>query len=220
MNLLEPDVALTDFGLAIECAWLAVWLHWRAPGGGPLCTWFVIFFAAVGMGALLGGVTHGFLSDTQSVISDVIWSATLISIGIAALSSWAIGARLLFANSGAKRVVVFAGLLFAIYVVTVLAVSQSFAVAIVYYLPAAAFLLTAFVLIHLRHPRNYLVAWIVGLVLSFAAAAIQQSEVGILSMGLNHNALYHLVQAVALLLIFLAARGIVREAACQHDATS
>jgi len=220
VTLLEPDVTLTDFGLAVECAWLAVWLHWRALPGGPLRTWFVVFFAAAGIAALLGGITHGFLSDTQSAIYDVVWSATLIAIGIAALSTWAIGGHLLFSQRVAKRVLVFAVSLLAMYVATVLLVTQSFAVSIVYYVPAAAFLLTAFVLIYLRHHRNYLVAGIVGLTLSFVAAAIQQTETGILSLGLNHNALYHLVQAVALILIFLAARGLTREAVCQHDATS
>ena len=63
-------------------------------------------------------------------------------------------------------------------------------------------------------------AGIVGLALSFAAAAIQQTETGIAALGLNHNTLYHLVQAAALLLIFLAALGLTREAACQHDAIS
>jgi len=72
VTLLEPDVALTDFGLAIECAWLVGWLHWRAPAGGPLRTWFVVFFAALGMGALLGGIAHGFLPDIQSTIYGIV----------------------------------------------------------------------------------------------------------------------------------------------------
>jgi uncharacterized protein DUF6962 len=218
VTLLEPDVALTDLGLAIECAVLAAWLHWRAPAGRPLRTWFVVFFAALGIGALLGGIAHGFLPDIRSTIYGIVWSATLLAIGIAALASWAIGARLLFSERAAKRVLVLAGLLFIVYVATVLLLSQSFAVAIAYYVPAAAFLLIAFVVTHLRRPRNYLVAGIAGLVLSFAAAAIQQTEVGML--GLSHNALYHLVQAAALLLIFAAARGLTREATCRHDATS
>jgi len=218
--LLEPDVALTDFGLAIECAWLAAWLLWCAVAERSLRRWFVIFFAAVGLGALLGGITHGFLSDSQSAIYAVIWSATLIAIGIAGLASGAIGGRLLFSESAARRVLIFAGSLFAMYVATVLLISQSFAVAIAYYLPAAAFLLAALVLIYLRRRRNYLVAGIVGLVLSFVAAAIQQTGTGILSLGLTHNALYHLIQAVALLLIFSAALGLTREVKCQHDATS
>jgi hypothetical protein len=208
VTLLEPDVALTDFGLAIECAGLAGWLHLRSVPGGPLRSSFVIFFAAVGMAALLGGATHGFLSDTQSEIYEVIWTGTLLVIGVAAVSSWAIGGRLLFSASDAKRVLVVAMSLFAIYIATVLAISQSFAVAIVFYLPAAAFLLASFVLTYLRHYKNYLMAGIIGLALSFGAAAIQQSEISISSLGLSHNALYHLIQAAAFLLIFWAARGI------------
>ena len=220
MTLLEPDVALSDFGLAIECACMAAWLQWRVPAGGPLRPWFVIFFAALGIGAVLGGITHGFLPDTQSTIYGVIWSATLLAIGVTALSGWAIGAHLLFSTRVAKGVLLLAGLSFAVYVATVLRLSQSFAVAIIYYMPAALFLFIAFVLTYRRRRRNYLVAGIAGLALSFAAAAIQQTETGIAALGLNHNTLYHLVQAAALLLIFLAAVGLTREAACQHDAIS
>ncbi len=185
VTLLEPDVALTDFGLAIECAWLAAWLLWGAVAERSLRRWFVIFFAAVGLAALLGGITHGFLSDTQSAVYAVIWGSTLIAIGMARLASWAIGGRLLFSESAARRVLVFAAWLLAAFVATVLLGSQSFAVAIACYVPAAAFLLTAFVLIYLRRHRNYLVAGIVGLVLSFVAAAIQQTGTGILFAGFN-----------------------------------
>jgi hypothetical protein len=209
VTLLEPDVALTDFGLAAECAALAAWLHWRSGAARPLQTWFVIFFSAVGIGAFLGGITHGFLADIQSTIYGVIWSATMLAIGLAAVASWAIGAHLLFSERAAKRVVLLAGSLFALYAATVLAVSQSFTVAVVFYVPAVTFVLITFVLTYLRRPRNDVLAGIAGLILSFAAAAIQQTETAIL--GLTYNALYHLVQAVALLLIFVAARGLTRE---------
>lgn len=220
MTLLEPDVALTDFGLAVECACLAAWLQRRIPARSRLRTWFVIFFAALGIGAVLGGIAHGFLPDTRSTIYHAVWSATLLAIGITALSSWAVAARLLFSGRAETRVSLLAGLLFGVYVATVLGLSQSFAVAIVYYVPSAVFLLFAFVLVYRRRRRTNLLAGIAGLALSFAAAAIQLSGVAILSLGLSHNALYHLVQAVALLLIFPAALGLAREDACARDAIS
>ena len=49
---------------------------------------------------------------------------------------------------------------------------------------------------------------IAGIVLSLVAAVIQQTQTGIPSLRLSHNALYHLVQAAGLLLIFLTARGL------------
>jgi predicted MFS family arabinose efflux permease len=180
--------------------------------------WFVIFFVATGISALLGLITHGFLSDFASTVYRALWAATLLAIGIAALAGTAIGARLLFSTATAKRVLALAALLFAAYAAIVLLVSQSFAVAIVFYVPAAVFLLIAFALTWRRHRRTYVLAGIAGLVLSFAGAAIQQSETGLASLGLTHNALYHLVQAVALVLIFAAAVGLTRENGCRHDA--
>ena len=216
MTLLEPDVALTDFGLTIECLALAAWLHWRTPMN-PLRTWFVVF-AALGIAALLGGITHGFLDDPRSTLYGLTWSATLLAIGIAAVATWTIGAHLLFSERTAKGVLVVASLLFIVYAATILWISRSFTVAIVTYVPAVAFLLLAFALTYRRRPSSYLRAGIAGLVLSFVAAAIQQAEIR--APGLTHNALYHLVQAVAMLMIFAAAQGITQEATCEHDATS
>jgi hypothetical protein len=72
-----------------------------------------------------------------------------------------------------------------------------------------------------RRRRERAVLWgIAGLALSYGAAAVQQSETAMPALKLSHNALYHLIQAVALLLIFLAARTLAREAACARDATS
>ena len=75
MTLIEPDVALTDFGLAVECALFAGWLYWRGAAGSPLGRWFVVLFVALGIGALLGGVTHGFLPETGSDAARIYWNA-------------------------------------------------------------------------------------------------------------------------------------------------
>jgi hypothetical protein len=211
MTLLEPDVALTDFGLALESGWFAAWLR-RHPPGAPLRLAFVGFFAAVALAALLGGMTHGFLPDEQARLYRVVWLSTLIAIGAAALASWAIGARLVFGEKIADRVTAFAALLFAVYIAAVIFVSQSFAVAIVHYLPAAAFLLFAFAYAWRRQRSDFLAAGIAGVALTFVAAAVQHGRIGLHPRYFNHNALYHLVQALALLLIFLAARGLLKPA--------
>jgi hypothetical protein len=220
VTLLEPDVALTDFVLAIECAWFAVWLYRRSPMRLTSSRWFVLFFAALSVSALLGGISHGFLSDTQSNVYRTVWAATLLSIGMAAFSSWAAGARVLFSHNLARRFEVFAGMLLCAYVTAVLFFSQSFAVAVVHYLPAAAFLLASLLVAYWRRREPHLLPGIAGLLLSFIAAAIQQTEARIASLQLSHNALYHLVQAAALLMIFLTARGLAMEALCERDANS
>ena len=208
MTLIEPDVALTDFGLAAECALFAAWLHWGTLRDSPLRRWFVVLFAALGVGALLGGITHGFFPDAEAQAARVVWIATLVAIGIAALASWAVGAHVLLANSGARWLVAAAALLFALNVAVVLSVSQSFLVAIVFYAPAIVFALIAFVLAYRASCNSVLLFAIAGIVLSLIAAVVQQTQTGIAALGLSHNALYHLVQAAGLLLIFLTARGL------------
>lgn len=208
MTLLEPDVSLTDFGLAIECALFVVWLQRQSTA--PFRIAFMAFFFAVGVAALLGGVTHGFLPDPQSWTFRIVWRGTLLAIGLAALASWSIGARLCLSDAGAGRITVFAAAIFAVYAVVVLFVSQSFLVAIAFYLPAAAFLLIAFVIAYRRWPSSFLRAGIAGVLLTFVAAGVQQAEISLHPSYFNHNALYHLIQAIGLFLIFWAGRGLVR----------
>jgi hypothetical protein len=215
MSLLEPDVALTDFALALECAGFAAWLYGRGPDDALLRPSFIAFFASLGLAALLGGVAHGFLPDPQSPVYRFIWNTTLLAIGVAALAGWSLGARLLLSEVAARRVMAAAGAVFAGYVALVLFVSQSFTVAIIHYLPAAAFLLAAFILSYVRRRDRFRLAGIVGLALSFAAAAVQQTETSLHPVYFNHNALYHLIQAFALLLVFWAARGLLRATANQ-----
>jgi hypothetical protein len=220
VTLSEPDVALTDFGLAVECAAFAAWLHWRTPAGGRPRAWWIAFFSALGIGALLGGITHGLVADHDSVAARTLWSATLLAIGVAALACWAIGGHLLLPGRAAGRVAVAAGSLFAVYAATVLFFIPSFAVAVAYYGPAGAFLLVAFVVIYRRRRERHVLSGIAGLGLSYGAAAVQQSEIAFPALSLSHNALYHVIQAVALLLIFHTALALTREAACPHGANS
>jgi glycine betaine/choline ABC-type transport system substrate-binding protein len=219
MSLLEPDVALSDFALAIECAILALWLHRSPPDKNALHAWLVLFFAAVGSAALLGGITHGFLGDPQTTAARATWNATLVAIGFAALSNWVIGARLLFSPVTARGVSVLAGVIFAGYVTTVLFFNQSFAVATLHSAPAGGFLTIALTITYLQTRRRYLLPGIAGLALSFAAAALQQIEVGLPSLGLTHNAVYHLFQIIAMLLIFPTALGLARETILQARVT-
>ena len=220
MTLSEPDVALTDFALAIECAAFAAWLHWRAPAGGAQRAWWMLFFCALGSGALLGGITHGLIADHGSVPARALWIATLLAIGLAALACWAIGGYLLFRRRAARRLTLVAASLFAAYAATILFLSPSFAVAVAHYALAGAFLLAAFVVIYRRRRERHVLSGIAGLILSYGAAAVQQSETAMPALNLSHNALYHVIEAVALLLIFLAARALTREDACAPDATS
>jgi hypothetical protein len=205
MTLLEPDVTLTDYGIALECGALA-WLVCRREGSDG---WFTWFFLATGTAALLGGTVHGFLSDKQSLWYVAAWDGTLLAIGLAALSGWAVGANMLFSPGPAARIVRAAATVYLFYTVVVIFVRNEFVVAILHYLPAAIFMLSAFVMAYRRSQRQVCLVGALGMILTFVAAGVQQAGIGLHPRYFNHNALYHLIQAVALVLIYRVARSAV-----------
>ncbi|WP_242337222.1 MULTISPECIES: hypothetical protein [Anaeromyxobacter] len=208
--MLEPDVTLTDLGLALECAAFAVLLS--REGGARARRWFAGFFAVLGAAAALGAIEHGFVADKTSSVGAVVWSATLLAVGLGAVAGWGAGARLVLGRRAARALTGGVALAFGLYAAVVLGGERRFAVAIAFYLPAALFLLVAFLLAGRRaEARVSAGAW--GLGLTFVAAAIQQGRIALHPRYFDHNALYHLVQAVGLYLVFRGARLATRPAA-------
>jgi hypothetical protein len=204
----EPDVTLTDYGLAIEGAVFAYLLHRHEARETPVHGWFVCFFGAGSLAALAGGTVHGFFLGERSRGAVALWATTLLAIGLSALAAWAIGASLRFSPVVARWIVIAAAVEFLLYA-AVLVLTQAFAVAILNYLPAAVFLLVVFVLKYRRLRSRDMLAAVVGLVLTFVAAGVQLGGLALHPAYFNHNALYHAVQAAALFLLFVGARGVV-----------
>lgn len=199
----EPAVAITDFVLAAECAAFA-FLVARTLAKGSYRMWLLVFFISIAAGALFGGITHAYFpNDTPG--AEVIWICTMIAIGITAAACWVLGAEIVQRLWYPLRIVI--GISFLVYIGIVAYGWRSYRTVINYYLPASLFLLLCAMTAVLNGRRNHL--WTTtGLVLTFAAAFIQVTHVAL--PPLDHNALYHLVQAVALLLIFI---GFVRVSA-------
>jgi uncharacterized protein YacL len=74
------------------------------------------------------------------------------------------------------------------------------------------FLLITFVMCYVRVQAPRLLLGALGLLLTFVAAGVQQSSLQIAAIHLDHNALYHIVQAVAMVLLYLGARVAVETA--------
>lgn len=210
MMITEPDVTLTDYGLALECALFTYLLHQHGDWHNSLRAWFLLFFGSVGLAALAGGTVHGFFLDADTVGSAILWPATLIATGLTALSAWAIGARMLFPVPLSRWIAIAAAVEFVAYSIIVLLVTQEFWVAIINYLPALLFLLVSFCGAYGWTREVKLLVGLLGLTLIFAASWIQQSGIALHPIYFNHNALYHLIQAGALFMIFWSARWLVR----------
>lgn len=209
----EPDVALTDYAIAIECAIFVYLLHRRDRGATRLGTWLLVFFGATSLAALAGGTVHGFFLDAESTGHVVFWRVALVAIGAAALSAWAIGAEMLLPSLAARRVSIAAGLGFAGYCAVVLFFAQNFRVAVIFYLPAGLFLFGVLCVLYARERERHILIAGSGLALTFVAAAVQQAGIALHSTYFNHNALYHLIQAVALWLLFLGFRSVTARSA-------
>jgi hypothetical protein len=204
----EPDVALTDYGLALECAVFA-WLLFKCEDNGHgIRPWVTLFFAGVAMASLAGGTVHGFFLDETSMGHSIFWSLSLLAIGVTSLSGWVFGARLALSDKLALWVTRAAFGQLVVYTGIVLFLNNAFWIAIADYLPAVLFLLVAFALAARRNrsPRVRLGAW--GMVLTLVGSTLQQFRIGIHPDYFNHNALYHLVQALALAFIFMGCRGL------------
>ncbi|MCH7793669.1 MAG: hypothetical protein IH900_00810 [Proteobacteria bacterium] len=205
----EPDVTLTDYGLVVECAVFAFLLCRKGADDRLLRVWFAVLFGALAVASLAGGTVHGFFLDPATLGHRVLWPASLLAIGVATLAGWSAGARIGFSARVARWISLVAAGGFAGYATVVLFFAQTFRAAMLNYLPAAVFLLAIFLRAYARDKATAPLLGISGLVLTFIAGAIQQLGVSPHPVYFNHNAFYHLIQATALFLLFLAARRFV-----------
>jgi hypothetical protein len=194
----EPDVTITDFLLAFEALAFAVLI--ARSSTTTLQRWFVIFFGATALASLAGGLVHGFFGDSK-----LLWRLVLIALGVVSAAGWAIGADLLFTDRTARLVATAAWVAFAAYAFVVIFLTDAFLAAVANYLPSTLFLIVAFFVAYRAQPSRPLLAGLSGLVLTLIAAAVQQSQIA-LHPRFNHNALYHVLQAVALFLVFRASQ--------------
>lgn len=200
--MLEPAVTLTDYGLTIEC-WLLAWFVMKT-NRTALASWWVAFFGFIGLASLIGGTVHGFFPDESTTLYSILWDANMIAIGCTAVAIWNLGALLTGSETLARWMSRIAFALLALYAGIVVFVSNRFLVAIGMYLPAVIFLTVTMSMTHARDPKRGWSIGIVGLALTFVAAAVQQLKVALHPVYFDHNASYHAIQGLALYLIFLA----------------
>jgi hypothetical protein len=208
----EPAVALTDYILAIESAIFAILLHRRRPSA--LQFWLTVYFASVCAASLFGGTVHGFFSHLQSstrqtLWSQALWSATLLAIGVTALATWFMVAALLSSRRLSVLVRMAAALQVAAYTICVLFITTSFWTAIAVNIPAVVFLLTTVAHKYSVERQRPLLLMIASLALSLFAAALQQLRVGLHPIHFDHNAVYHVIQAIALYLLYRGGDGLL-----------
>ena len=195
----EPDVSLTDYGLTLLAGGLAVALLRRGGPATPAQAWLVAFLAATALATALGGTVHGFFPDATGQAGRLLWVGTLLALGLAAWVAWGLGASVLWAPGRARRWVVgLAGLGLVAYGLGVAAGWRSFTLAVIHYLPAVLFLLAAFAVAYRRTRDPAALSGLVAVALILAGAVVQVRRIALHPVYFTHNALYHLMQAGAL----------------------
>jgi hypothetical protein len=180
----EPATVITDYILGAAAAWASIRLFGSAQRAQRL---WALAFAALALGAFLGGTWHGFFRDP------LLWKATLLCVGVASFgmvagSGLSVGSKLL-AILAALKLVLFTGWML-------------FHDKFIYVVVDTGIALLAVAAIHLWRWNGAMLA---GVALSVSAGLVQASSLR-LHEHFNHNDLYHVIQTVAVVLLYRGAR--------------
>lgn len=209
MTLHEPATFATDLLLAAATAfWGArLWRQGRQKCGGRATRLFGAAFWASSCGALTGGLYHALPPDGLDLLRLLLWKGTVWAIGLA-------GVLLVMGAGRASLPDRLRGWLAGVAVLQFVGYAlwmvyrDDFIYVILEYAPALVVVLLLQIRDYVR-TRRTAPLWIGGgILLSFAAAAIQTLHLAP-HPRFNHNDLYHLVQLVAFWGLYRGGRALV-----------
>jgi hypothetical protein len=194
----QLGASFTDFGITLLCLifWWKLWVI--SSEKKALRHNFLGLFGAAAVASCLGGIVHGFLPDADDKVTRFFWILTLLCVGVSSYNLWMINLQLLFNDRLIRISRNIVRVLFLAYVFVLLFVTQEYYIAIISYIPPALILFLVLLLRTIRERDRYNSLGLVGLILTFVAAYIQQKQIALPSAYLDHNALYHVVQAFGL----------------------
>lgn len=201
MSVHEPATLLTDYLLAVLAGWLAWRLHRAIPGAiPPARLWWIRALGLTAISAFVGGSYHGFAPNFSSDVTELWWIATLLIIS---LLSAVMALSLLHELRPTGRRQLWFGLIvvkFAHFAVAAI-ILQKFAVVIIDY----GLVMLAWAVATVCLQRSWSGWMLAAILLSVLAALVQQMHWA-LSPRFNHNDLYHVIQALALVGFYRAGR--------------
>jgi hypothetical protein len=199
----EPDVVFTDLGLAVLAAYLGRRL-WTASRQSELPRAGAVLMGALASAALWGAIFHAFFpEETATPLGFLAWLPVALSILIAAAIMLELGLRILVPRLPPRVRRSIVAIYAVAFAVVLLLVDESFTSIVRFYLPALLLLLIA---AGQQAARSRSVGWTLiasGLVMSAGAAFLQQTGVSIHPVYFDHNAVYHVLQGIALVFLYL-----------------
>jgi len=164
-------------------------------------------FACLCVSSVTGGSYHGFFpGGTEGPGGWAVWITTMLILGVAAGLAWIFFFLLLGRARGLRVVVAAVAAAFLIYAFVVVRVDHSFRVSAIASAPAVLAVLVLMLVRAVRDGHRNAALASAAIVLMLAAAVLQQLHVGLHPVWFNHNALYHLLEGIALAVLFVALR--------------
>src|SRR5688500_3692429 len=180
MTIHEPMTLATDYLLTIAAAVFAIRL-WRTNRHWALA---FLFTAA---GSFFGGTYHGFAPVLHVLTTIVLWKLTVYSLGLASF----------FLVLGSGRALLLVALVKLIVYMSWMTAHSEFLWVIIDY--GIALLIVAVVQLTRRGPST---PWVIAsIAVSVIGALVQMSRLT-LHEHFNHNDLYHVIQLIALWLLY------------------
>lgn len=182
---------LTDYALGGVTVWLAVLL---LRNKSVSCRLWTLAFAALALGAFLGGTYHGFRYEW-------LWKPTVLAVGVASFGMLAGSAYTTTSGNVRRALVIAAAVKLGLYEAWMLGHD-----AFIFVVADTASAMLAVAALHLLALDNPATRWILGgVAVSLIAAGIQAGRLA-LHEHFNHNDLYHVVQIAAMLLYYAGAK--------------
>jgi hypothetical protein len=164
--------------------------------------------AALASAALWGAVFHAFFpAGTSTPAGFAAWMPVALSIAVigAALLALALRVATPGVPASARRFIATAYAV--VFALTVLLVDESYRTIVCFYAPVVVLFLVVAARQALRTRSAGWTLIAVSFAVSLLAAAVQQARVSLHPEHFDHNAVYHVLQAVALVLLY---RGFLR----------
>ena len=201
MQLSEPMTMITDYLLGALTLYLAFKLirEGKSVRQRSIVIWG-LSFVATGIAAMIGGTSHGFALYFGTVTKAVIWTATLFTIGFASLFLLSAVIIATFKKPLRDWLIAVTVVKFLLFSVWIFAHSE-FKYVIYDYVPAMIGVLILQIYGRYNHGDKSALWIIAGILISFGAAAVQQSGFT-LHEHFNNNDLYHVIQMGAVFLLY------------------
>jgi hypothetical protein len=198
----DPDVVLTDLALALLGAYLG-WRLAKSPGRGTLTTSGVVIMSALASAAFWGATFHAFFpAGTRTRPGFIAWIPVVLSILAVAAALLDLGLRISAPRLPPRVRRAMVATYAAAFAAVALLVDESFRTIVLFYAPTLVLILivAGWQAVRTRSAGWTLIA--VSFAISVLAAALQQARVSIHPEYFDHNAVYHVLQGIGLVLLY------------------